>query len=207
MSTRTPLRILAGLGGLLAAAAAVAGALWVVWIAVVIDDGYMTSPLDAGFETVVTGRQLVIDGLWGLAGAVVTGLLAAAAVVLARRAAGHGRARAVRLALLPAATSVAGAVALGIVGVSTYYARPLPCHGYRFDRSDWLNGGDHRADQISALERCGTLHGASPARVRALLGPPFGTGPAIAGRHWDYDGLTVVFDGHGRVLYATGATP
>lgn len=127
-------------------------------------------------------------------------LLLAAVLVLLYRAARGGTPRARWVALPPAALFAAAAATIAVLLVRAPDGPPVDCEHARLNRLAWNDGFDGAQRQALEIDRCGTLIGATPARVRALLGPPEAT-HTDGKRYWSYTYLELRFD-RGRVDHA-----
>lgn len=156
-----------GIGGALQLAAAIA--VGGCYVAVV---GY---GLAAGIESLVSRRAYATPAAETAPAFVVAalallavGILVAALPVAARRR---------RLAVGALVSAVAGAV--GLTATTGVAAVVDPCSTFRFDRERWrADVRNYDGERLGdAIARCGTLDGASPAKVRRMLGTPDRSGP------------------------------
>lgn len=199
MSNRAPLRILAGLA---------AAALFVVvafgLIAFVWGLSYVSEPAD---PYVMDGDPCcahpdtwgdVTSGAWGtLAIAAVTGLVLCAAMALLVLAITGRLPPLWRVAVVEAGCVVLGAALVAAMALphrGEAHAR-IDCRSFAFDRAAWAAGGPRHDDVARGLDRCHTLHGRTAAQVRALLGPPEGSAPALHSPYLRYPGLEISFAG------------
>jgi hypothetical protein len=116
---------------------------------------------------------VLVAALAGIGAAALVAVLFAAAVSLVMRAlAGRWLAR--RFFARSAAVAAVGVAATCSVARAVDEPRTrVGCAGFRFDGADWRSpAAMTRVQTAEALDRCGSLDGATAAEVRRMLGPP-----------------------------------
>lgn len=158
-----------------------------------------------GIDELGTRREYATPASHSAPGLVSAALALLAIAILAVALPVRTRRRRVAAAVLGAALLGAGAL-LGTAGAAAVID---PCESFRFDRDRWrAELGVNDAERLArALARCGTLDGASKARVRRMLGAPDRSGP-FTWRWFVYSAspsreLAVTFGRDGRVRDAS----
>jgi hypothetical protein len=203
MSNRAPQRILAAVGGVacLGVVTLFLGlfALAVDWVTTRPDpwepngDPCCGHPDDKGD---IVGGALA-GAAWAVGAALVlTCALGCLAIAIRGRRPGLGW-----LALGPGALAVAGMGALAVLTLRNPGGPRVDCDRFHLGRVAQRDGhGEIGRGQALGIAQCGTLTGATSARVRALLGPPPAT--HVDGKeYWSYTTLELRFD-DGRVDHA-----
>jgi hypothetical protein len=111
--------------------------------------------------------------------------------------------------VVAAAVATGVAAALAGTGIAAAAARHDACRDFRFDSARWsaattVEPPDANAEALaSAVARCHTFAGASPAAVQRALGPPNGPTPwswvVGEGPFFHFTALTLTFGSDRRV--------